>query len=323
MKQYLALLRTVLEEGTWQENRTGIRTLSYTGASMRYDLAKGFPAITVRKMAFKSAIAEMCGFLRGYDSADQFRQLGSKVWDQNANENAQWLANPYRKGDDHLGQIYGVQWRRWKAYREVTWDAREGHAEDSPLWKSLDDWTELADMYHGTIYTREIDQLGDCLRKIMETPTDRRIIFHGWNPAELDQMALPPCHLLYQFHPNVATREISLTLYVRSNDLGLGAPFNIVEAAALLTLVGRLTGYTPRIVTIMIGDAHIYENHLEMVTEILTREPLPSPTLVLDARVPEAFSPEEAIEWLSSVMPSDFELANYEHHEHITAPMAV
>ncbi|WP_288754706.1 thymidylate synthase, partial [uncultured Pseudomonas sp.] len=111
MKQYLDLVRDVIENGTLQENRTGIRTISLPGAMLRFDLQKGFPAITTRKLAFKSAIGEMVGFLRGVRNAGQFRELGCKVWDQNANENAQWLANPFRQGHDDLGEIYGVQWR--------------------------------------------------------------------------------------------------------------------------------------------------------------------------------------------------------------------
>ena len=119
MKQYLELVRDVIENGTLQGNRTGVRTISLPGAMLRFDLQKGFPAITTRKLAFKSAIGEMVGFLRGVKNAGEFRELGCKVWDQNANENAQWLANPFRQGDDDLGEIYGVQWRKWPAYKQI------------------------------------------------------------------------------------------------------------------------------------------------------------------------------------------------------------
>ncbi|MNV14540.1 Thymidylate synthase [compost metagenome] len=130
--------------------------------------------------------------------------------------------------------------------------------------------------------------------------------------------------MLYQFHPNVETREISLTLYIRSNDLGLGTPFNLTEGAALLSLIGRLTGYTPRWFTYFIGDAHVYENHLDMLNEQLTREPFPMPKLVISDRVPEfaktgVYQPE----WLELVEPGDFSLEGYEHHAPMTAPMAV
>jgi len=119
MKSYLELVRTCLAEGSWQENRTGVRTLSIPGAMLRFDLSKGFPAVTTKKLAFKSAMGELVGFLRGYRDAAQFRALGCKVWDQNANQNSAWLANPNRRGADDLGPIYGVQWRRWPGYKVI------------------------------------------------------------------------------------------------------------------------------------------------------------------------------------------------------------
>ena len=120
MKQYLDLVQNVFDNGSWQDNRTGVRTLSLPGAMMRFDLQKGFPAVTTKKLAFKSAVGEMVGFLRASRNAAEFRALGCKVWDQNANENQQWLANPYRLGDDDLGPVYGVQWRNWPAYKVVS-----------------------------------------------------------------------------------------------------------------------------------------------------------------------------------------------------------
>src|SRR6476661_4444190 len=186
MKPYLDLVRTILDTGSWSDNRTGIRTISIPGAMMRYDLAEGFPAVTTKNLPYKA-----------------------------------------------------------------------------------------------------VDQIRDCVDTIMKNPGSRRILFHGWNPAELDAIALPACHLLYQLIPNAATREISLCLYIRSNDIGLGAPFNLAEGAALLHLIGRLTGYRPRWFSYFIGDAHIYENHLDMLKEQLEREPYPLPKLVIADRVPE------------------------------------
>lgn len=323
MKQYLDLVRTVLETGDWQENRTGVRTISMPGAMMRFDLRDGFPAVTTRKLAFKSAVGELVGFLRASRSAADFRALGCKVWDQNANENAQWLANPYRTGSDDLGEVYGVQWRQWPAYKVVD-GALEAQVADAlgrgfqVVTRFVEDGREKVLLY------KAVDQLRQCLDTIVNNPTDRRILFHGWNWAQLDQMALPPCHLLYQFLPNVTRREISLCLYIRSNDLGLGTPFNITEGVALLTLVGRLTGYTPRWFTYFIGDAHIYENHLEMLHEQLQREPFPSPKLVLSERVPDfAATGRYQPEWLELVEPGDFSLEAYRHHPPLTAPMAV
>jgi thymidylate synthase len=323
MQQYQQLIETVLAEGSWQDNRTGIRTLSVPGAMMRFDLAKGFPAVTTKKLAFKSVVGELCAFLRASRTAADFRALGCKVWDQNANENRQWLDNPFRAGTDDLGPVYGVQWREWPAYKVLDASATaqidaaraNGFTVVAPL---TENGVERVLLY------KAVDQLRECLDTIVHNPGSRRILFHGWNPAVLDEVALPACHLLYQFLPNATTREISLCLYVRSNDIGLGTPFNIAEAAALLTLVGRLTGYTPRWFSYFVGDAHIYENHLDMVREQLTRAPYPLPRLVIAERVPAfAETGRYEPEWLEKIEPSDFSLEGYQHHPPITAPMAV
>lgn len=325
MQQYLDLVKSVLETGTIQENRTGVRTISIPGAMMRFDLTKGFPAVTTKRLAFKTAIGELLGFLRAYRSAAEFRALGSKVWDQNANENSQWLANPYRKETDDLGEIYGIQWRQWPAYKVLL--SSEHDQINDACQRGFQVITKFIDRdsgYEKILLYKAVDQLRQCLDTIVKNPSDRRIIFHGWNCAQLDQMALPPCHLLYQFLPNSGNKEISLCLYIRSNDLGLGAPFNIAEGAALLALVGRLTGYTPKWFTYFIGDAHIYENHLAMIHEQLQRIPYPPPRLVLSNRIPD-FSETGvyAPDWLEKAEPSDFILEGYQHHPPITAAMAV
>jgi thymidylate synthase len=323
MKQYLQLVETILATGTWQENRTGVRTIGIAGASMRFDLHDGFPAITTRRLPFKSAVGELIGFLRASRSAADFRALGCKVWDQNANENAQWLANPYRLGPDSLGEIYGYQWRSWPAYKLL--DVDDTAQIDDALDRGyraiggIDDSGTAKVLLH-----KAIDQVRQCLDAIIANPADRRILFHGWNCAQLDEMALPPCHLLYQFLPNPGKRELSLCLYVRSNDIGLGAPFNLCEAALLQSLVARLTGYTPRWLTYFIGDAHIYENQLDMLREQLSREPFPAPRLAIAERVPSfAQTGRYEPDWLDRVEPADFELENYRHHPPLTAPMAV
>ncbi|MBV8665087.1 MAG: thymidylate synthase [Burkholderiaceae bacterium] len=324
MKQYLDLVRTVLDTGSWQDNRTGIRTISIPGAMMRFDLQRdGFPAVTTKKLAFKSVVGELVGFLRATRSAADFRALGCKVWDQNANENEAWLANPYRLGEDDLGPVYGVQWRAWPGYKLLDVSAKT-QIEDAQkrgfrvVSAVQDEGKQKVLLY------KAIDQLRECLDTIVNNPSSRRILFHGWNCADLDAIALPACHLLYQFLPNAATREISLCLYIRSNDIGLGTPFNLAEGAALLHLVGRLTGYKPRWFTYFIGDAHIYENHLDMLNEQLKREPLPAPQLVLSDRIPDfAQTGKYEPEWLERVEPSDFSLQGYEHHAPLTAPMAV
>jgi thymidylate synthase len=323
MKQYKELISTVLEQGSWQDNRTGIRTLSVPGAMMRFDLNDGFPAVTTKKLAFKSVVGELCAFLRASRSAADFRALGCKVWDQNANENQQWLANPYRAGTDDLGPVYGVQWRQWPGYKVLDATATEQIAD-----AERNGFRQVAPLVEAGVQKvlmhKAIDQLRECLDTIVHNPSSRRILFHGWNPAVLDQVALPACHLLYQFIPNATTRELSLCLYVRSNDIGLGTPFNIAEGAALLHLVARLTGYKPRWFSYFIGDAHIYENHMDMVQEQLKREPLPLPQLRIDSRVPAfADTGKYEPEWLEKIEPSDFTLEGYQHHAPLTAPMAV
>lgn len=327
MHQYLDLVRSIFENGSWQENRTGIRTLSIPGAMLRFDLREGFPAVTTKKLAFKSAIGEMIGFLRGYRSAAQFRALGCKVWDQNANENPSWLANPYRLETDDIGPAYGVQWRAWPAYKLL--DPRQPrHAERvaDALARGYRELGQVEGDGGGPLLAlyKAIDQLRQCLDTIVRNPTDRRILFHGWNCAQLEEMALPPCHLLYQFLPSVARRELSLCLYVRSNDVGLGTPFNLAEGAALLHLVGRLTGYAPRWFSYFVGDAHIYENHVPMLQEQLQREPYPLPRLALSSRIPDfAATGRYEPAWLEQVEPADFALEGYRHHAPLTASMAV
>jgi thymidylate synthase len=328
MKQYLNLVQDIFDNGSWQDNRTGIRTLSLPGAMMKFDLQNGFPAVTTKKLAFKSAIGELVGFLRGYRNAEQFRALGCKVWDQNANENAQWLANPYRLGQDDLGPVYGVQWREWPAYKLI--DLAQPQSDAQIADALARGYTQIGTVDNeqnnakGVLLYKAIDQLRQCLDTIIKDPGNRRILFHGWNWAQLEEMALPPCHLLYHFLTNQAKREISLCLYIRSNDVGLGTPFNLTEGAALLHLVGRLTGYTPRWFTYFIGDAHIYENHVDMLQEQLKREPYPAPKLVLSERIPAyASTGKYEPEWLEKVEPTDFQLEGYQHHPPLTAPMAV
>ncbi|HEY9065758.1 MAG TPA: thymidylate synthase [Burkholderiaceae bacterium] len=325
MKQYLDLVQTIFDQGSWQENRTGVRTLSVPGAMMRFDLQQGFPAVTTKKLAFKSAIGEMVGFLRATRSAAEFRDLGCKVWDQNANENQQWLANPYRDGVDSLGPVYGVQWREWPAYKVLAVKDTEQIAHATARgYRQITTFDDGHGEGQRVLLYKAIDQLHQCLDTLISNPSDRRILFHGWNCAQLEEMALPPCHLLYQFLANKAKQEISLCLYVRSNDVGLGTPFNLTEGAALLHLVGRLTGYTPRWFTYFIGDVHIYENHVDMLREQLKREPYPAPKLVLSDRIPDyAKTGRYEPEWLERVEPGDFVLQGYEHHPPLTAPMAV
>lgn len=313
MKQHQDLMRLVLETGERQSNRTGVDTLSISGAYMRFDLRDGFPAVTTRKLPFRSAMGELCGFLRGYTNAIDFRVFGCKVWDQNANENEAWLDNPYRRGLGDLGPIYGASWRAWPAYKL---SLLSDTARRSAVAASGYEARVVGDS--AVVAHKEIDQLSNCIDEIRNNPTSRRILFHAWDPARVDEMALPPCHVLYQFL--VAGDKLSMCVYLRSNDLFLGAPYNIAEAAALLTLVARLTDKTATVLNYFVADAHIYVNHIEAVAEQLSREPFALPQLELSGYV---IPGESASYCLDNVEPDDFQLIGYEHHPAITAPMAV
>ncbi|HEX7387400.1 MAG TPA: thymidylate synthase [Castellaniella sp.] len=323
MKAYLDLVRSIFEQGSWQDNRTGVRTLSLPGACLRFDLQEGFPAVTTKRLAFKSVVGELVGFLRATDSAAGFRALGCRVWDQNANENAAWLQSPWRDGPDDLGPVYGVQWRQWPAYKLLPVSATERVRDAQQRGYRQVGVVEEHGVPHVLLY-KAVDQLRACLDALIHNPGSRRILFHGWNCAQIEEMALPPCHLLYQFLANQQTRELSLCLYIRSNDVGLGTPFNLAEGAVLTHLVARLTGFKPRWFTYFIGDAHIYETHVDMLREQLQREPYPAPTLVLSDRIPAyAQTGRYEPEWLEQVEPADFTLQGYRHHAPLTAPMAV
>lgn len=356
MEQYKNALRSILTEGTWQPNRTGIDTIkSPRPVITQFDLRKGYPALTGRRAPFKSANGEIVGFIRGVTSAFDFRGLGCKFWDQNANENAQWLANPFRKGEDDLGDVYGAQWRRWPAYKEVPFS---DDPKTSAIIQKMQDegWKLLGRSEKGQndafIFKKYIDQLGDCVRTIIKNPNDRRILFHAWNPAKLDEIALPACHLLYQFVPSPATKELALSVTIRSNDMPLGYPSNVMESATLLELVARLTGFTATWLTIISNDAHIYRNQMDMVNEYLGRPTQDLPKLRISERVPtyldhydnvldgvmscenDPHTPlpreradhliaEAAVAWLDKVEPTDFTLEGYTPGEPITAAMAV
>ncbi len=293
MQNYLNLLSEIKENGEWRENRTGVKTKALFVEKLKFDLRDGFPAVTTKKLAFKTVAAELIGFIRGYDNAADFRELGCTIWDPNANENKTWLLNPERKGDDDLGSIYGVQWRRWKA-----------------LHKSENGKPVIVVDY--------IDQLQNAIDTIVHDPDSRRIIVSAWNPADIHRMALPPCHLLYQFNAP-GDEWLDVAVYQRSCDMFLGVPFNIASYALLLEMVAFITKRKPRHLTWIGADVHIYENHFDVVDEQLQREPKPLPklTMVFDAAdrpIPTSIDQFE---------PEDFVLDNYEHYPSLKADMAV
>lgn len=321
MENYHELLRRVLNDGVRQKNaRTGKYTWSLPGAMLQYDLRQGFPAITTKKLYFDAVKGELLGFFRGYTNAADFRKLGCKIWDQNANETPAWLANPYREGTDDLGRIYGAQWTGWTATRFSSPDSPLG--EDNRL--RADGWEGVLD-YDGrhdvTAYQKSINQVEGALRTLLHDPSSRRIIVSGWNVGELDQMALVPCHVLYQFLADIERKTLNLCMYIRSNDLFLGAPFNIASASLFLSVMAELIGYTPGTYTQFIADAHVYEDHLDQVNLQLTRGHFDAPKLTLD--IDPVGGPGDIAGSFHRIGPNQIWLEGYQSHGPIAAPMAV
>lgn len=317
-QQYLELQRHILDTGVYKPNRTGVGATGNVGNMLKADLRDGFPAPTTKKLAFKAVRGELLGFLRGHDNAAQFRALGCSIWDQNANENAAWLANPYRKGHDDLGRIYGVQWTRWR-------DTRVVHTQPQASRLSQADYKLLAhDISRGVyIMEREINQLEECLRTLMTNPYDRRVRLTAWRPDEFDQMALPPCHIDYQFMA-LPDNTLHITMGMRSVDVFLGLPFNLASTAMLLHIMARLCGREAATMSVFLGDTHIYENHLDAVNEQLAREPLKSTAkLVLSEDIKPIVDLSEISGAFARIEPDHITLENYESMGAIKAPMAV
>lgn len=284
MKQYRDILRRVLSEGIPTDDRTGVGTMRVFGEQMRFDLRKGFPAVTYRQIPWRSAIAEQIGFMRGYNTVEQFEALGCKFW--RANSDA-WAG---KKFDGDLGRIYGVQARDWA-----------GHS--GPL-----------------------DQLKSVYDQIRTNPTSRRMVVSHWRPDELEDMALPPCHMFYQFYCDPENRLMSLQVYMRSNDLVLGTPANIVEYAWLLEVTAFMFDYIAHELVFTIGDAHIYNNHVEGVKEMLTRHTFAAPKLWIDPdaqSLMETYKDGREHQVFEVLEPKHFELMYYNHGKPIKFDMAV
>lgn len=251
MKQYLQLCQRIIDEGEWVHNeRTGINCLTVINADLEYDVEHNqFPIITTRKSYYKAAIAELLGYLRGYDSAAQFRDIGCNTWNANANENPSWLANPHRKGEDDMGRVYGVQGRAWQ---------RPDGSQFDQLQKVVDDLTNGVD--------------------------DRGEIVTFYNPGELEMGCLRPCMHTHTF--SLLGGKLYLTSYQRSCDVPLGLNFNQIQCFVLLALIARITGHQPGKVFHKIVNAHIYENQLELMRDVqLKREPYPSPQLHINPEI--------------------------------------
>jgi len=264
MKQYLDLMRTILDEGHFKADRTGTGTYSIFGYQMRFDLQKGFPLLTTKKLHLRSIIYELLWFLRGDTNIQYLHDHNVTIWDEWADEN----------GD--LGPVYGKQWR--------SWEAPDG---------------------------RVIDQITSLIEQIKRNPDSRRLIVSAWNPADVDQMALPPCHTMFQFY--VSNGELSCQLYQRSADVFLGVPFNIASYALLTMMVAQVCGLKAKDFVHTFGDAHIYSNHVEQAKLQLSREPRPLPQMRINPAVDSIFG----------FQYEDFTLENYDPHPHIKAEVAV
>lgn len=264
MQQYLGLLQHILDKGTHKTDRTGTGTQSVFGYQLRFDLAKGFPLVTTKKVHLKSIIYELLWFLKGETNIAYLKEHGVKIWDEWADENGE------------LGPVYGKQWR--------SWEGKDG---------------------------KVIDQVSELIEQIKKNPDSRRLIVSAWNVAELPEMALMPCHNMFQFY--VADGKLSCQLYQRSADVFLGVPFNIASYALLTMMIAQVCDLKPGDFVHTFGDVHIYSNHMEQVKLQLSRTPFPLPTMKLNPEVKDIF--EFKFE--------DFVLENYECHPGIKAPVAV
>ncbi len=264
MRQYLDFLQHILNHGAKKGDRTGTGTYSVFGYQMRFDLAKGFPVVTTKKLHLRSIIHELLWFLSGETNVRYLRGNGVTIWDE------------WADSDGNLGPVYGKQWRHWE-----------------------------------TTDGRIVDQLSDLVQQIESNPNSRRLIVSAWNVGELHSMALPPCHLLFQFY--VAEGKLSCQLYQRSCDAGLGVPFNIASYALLTHMIAQQCDLALGDFVWTGGDCHIYLNHVEQIKLQLTREPLPLPKLAIKRRPPSLFE----------YRYEDFEILQYQSHPHIAMPVAV
>jgi thymidylate synthase len=286
---YLDTLRDILATGDRRDDRTGVGTISKFGVQMRFDLQQGFPAITTKKLAWKACKSELLWFIEGSGDERRLKEIlfegnvppaSKTIWSDNANAKY-WQSRSKFKGD--LGRVYGVQWRQWRA----------------PVFGA------------NRMGVKHIDQLAELINGLKNDPNSRRHIITAWNPGELEAMALPPCHMMAQFYVN--NGKLSCQMYQRSADMFLGVPFNIASYALFTHMIAQVCELEVGELIITLGDAHIYENHIEQVSEQLTREPLPLAELQLNPSVTD----------INKFTMSDIELVNYTSHEAIKAPMAV
>ena len=316
MIQYLDLLQDILDNGEEKDDRTGTGTISVFGRQLRFDLRTSFPAVTTKKLAWKAVVSELLWFIEGSGDEGRLREIlyGDReaktdhgvakktIWSDNANA-PYWTPKAEYPGD--LGRVYGVQWRNWKTFTKTN----SVVANKDTYWPG-----EVKTVGHLPAYvqTRKVDQLYDLIEGLKNDPNGRRHLLTAWNPGELDQMALPPCHVMSQFYVN-KNKELSCHMYQRSVDVFLGLPFNIASYALLTCLIAQVCGYKPGELIISTGDTHIYKNHVEQVKEQLSRTPMELPTLF-------TFPP---IMDINKFTMDDIHLMDYKSHDTIKAEMAV
>jgi thymidylate synthase len=302
MNQYLAVLKEVLTKGTIRDDRTGVGTISLFGMQQRYDLTESFPAVTTKKLAWRACVGELLWMIEG--SGDE-RRLAEITHNDREGAVTIWTPNalapywkPRAKFEGDLGRVYGVQWRHWRTPVEH---------------KAMSFKDDFGTTYNrqSSIHFKEVDQLLNLINGIQQDPHGRRHILSAWNPGELDAMALPPCHVLAQFY--VSNGRLSCQMYQRSCDMFLGVPFNIASYSLLTAMIAQVCGLAVGEFVHVLGDAHIYLNHVEQVKEQLTREPLPAPTLWLNPDITD----------ITGFTMQDIRLDGYTSHGAIQAEMAV
>ena len=314
MKQYLDLLEDILLHGEERDDRTGVGTISVFGRQLRFDMSKGFPAVTTKKLAWRAVVSELLWFLEGSSNEHRLAEIknDNKPYDvlTEKERNTIWTLNYEKQGKDlgysngELGPVYGHQWRHWD-YRVET-PSKELDENNEPV------------MYVDNGF---VDQIQNVINKIKNNPTDRRLLVSAWNVAELNKMALPPCHYGFQFYVSGKNKEyLSLMWNQRSVDFCTGLPFNIASYALLLHIIARITNKIPYELIGNLGDTHIYKNHIENARIQLKRIPHQLPQL----KMPDLDYQNMTLDGiLKSVKVSDFELLNYEHDEPLKFEMAV
>lgn len=301
MKQYHELLQDILDNGELKDDRTGVGTYSVFGRHLRFDLRRGFPAITTKKLAWKACVGELLWFIEGSGDERRLAEL-THGKDNTEGKVTIWTPNalapywkPKAKYEGDLGRVYGVQWRHWQKNTE-RWNFGKAHLGGDRV----------------AVDRTEVDQLKNLIKGLQNDPNGRRHILSAWNVAEMDQMALPPCHVMSQYYVN-KNKELSCHMYQRSVDCFLGLPFNISSYALLTHLIAHHCGYKVGELVISTGDTHIYKDHVEQVKEQLTRTEFPLPTLSLNKDKTNIFE----------ISMEDIKLEGYQSHVALKAKMAV